>query len=268
VGDRRGSWCDFATGQYGDALDLVREALDRDMVGAISWSCRWLGIEDGEVAVPKRPASAPTSPKDDPNRWRHVWAKGEPIAATLAAKYLTGRGLAFDDPRGEVLRFHSRCARMKPGSETELERIPAMLALLCNITTGKPTGIVRTYLRDDGADRLRDAGGRRVTGKVRGSAVMLSPFDDVTLGLGVVEGVETGLAILQNGWAPIWAMTGAGNLAQFPVLNGIEALTVFADQDEPGLAAAKSIARRWRQAGREVSIVAPPQGDWCDEDAP
>ena len=94
---------------------------------------------------------------------------------------------------------------------------------------------------------------------------MLSPYEDVTLGLGVTEGVETGVSVLQTHWAPIWAMTGAGNLAGIPVLAGVEALTIFADQDEPGLAAAETAAQRWRQAARDAVTVPPPCGDWCDD---
>jgi hypothetical protein len=48
------------------------------------------------------------------------------------------------------------------------------------------------------------------------------------------------------------------------VLAGVEALTIAADADEPGQRAAETLADRWREAGRKVSIVAPPAGDWAD----
>jgi len=64
--------------------------------------------------------------------------------------------------------------------------------------------------------------------------------------------------------APVWCCGGAGNLAAFPVLNGIEALTIAADADEPGQTAAESVAARWREAGREAVTIAPPVGDWAD----
>ena len=40
----------------------------------------------------------------------------------------------------------------------------------------------------------------------------------------------------------------------------LEALTVFADCDTPGLTAANALVKRWRNAGREAEIVPPPQG--------
>jgi putative DNA primase/helicase len=63
---------------------------------------------------------------------------------------------------------------------------------------------------------------------------------------------------------PVWALGGAGNLSSFPVLSGIEALTVTADADEPGQRAAVAVADRWRRAGREAVIISPPVGDWAD----
>ena len=57
--------------------------------------------------------------------------------------------------------------------------------------------------------------------------------------------------------SPIWACMDAGNLAAFPVLNGLESLTVFADNDGSGAGqrAAAEVADRWLDAGREVLIV-------------
>ena len=39
---------------------------------------------------------------------------------------------------------------------------------------------------------------------------------------------------------------------------------VAADADEPGQKAAETVAARWREAGREAVIIAPPAGDWAD----
>src|SRR5205085_9707069 len=137
-------------------------------------------------------------------------------------------------------------------------------ALLSDVRTGEPCGIINVYLRSDGSDRLRDPKGKTSWGRVAGSAVMLSPFDEVTMGLTICEGLETGLALLLGNLAPVWCCAGAGNLANFPILSGIESLTVAADADEPGQKAAEAVAARWRDAGREAVIIAPPAGDWAD----
>ncbi len=70
-----------------------------------------------------------------------------------------------------------------------------------------------------------------------------------------------------TGWRPIWAACSAGAIARFPVLPGIESLTIFADADDKGagLEAAWNCAERWRAARREVTIQCPPAGtDWHD----
>jgi hypothetical protein len=32
------------------------------------------------------------------------------------------------------------------------------------------------------------------------------------------------------------------------------------------MGAAEALAQRWRGAGREIWIIAPPTGDWADDD--
>jgi DNA primase len=255
-------WADFAGGGGGDALDLVRAVLGLDMLDALIWARRWLGIDLGEATVRTRPASTSTTdPAPDPERWRGPWQTARPIAGTLAEVYLNARGLRFDDPAGDVLRFASLRARKNP--EDQLEYHPALLALLRDFRTGEACGIINIYLRQDGSDRLRDRKGKTNTGRSGGAAVMLSDFADVTMGLTICEGPETGIALLVRGLAPVWALGGAGNLGLFPLLGGIEALTIAADPGIPGQQNAAKVASRWRAAAREASIITPPAGDWA-----
>jgi putative DNA primase/helicase len=263
TGAKAGIWCDFSTGQKGDALDLVAAVLGLDMREALAWSRRWLGLDEGVAALPARPVLRQTAiePQLDPDRWRRPWSAARPIAGTLGETYLAGRGLRAADPAGRVLRFAPRRARKSP--EGQLEHHPALLAALNDFRTGEACGIINVFLRPNGGDRLRDSKGKTATGRTTGAAVMLSRFDDVTLGLTVCEGLETGVALLMTGLAPVWALGGAGNLAHFPVLAGVDALTIAADADPPGQVAAATVAGRWRDAGREAVIIAPPAGDWA-----
>jgi hypothetical protein len=262
-GQKQGIWSDFATGEAGDALDLVRASLGVDMTTAIAWARCWLGVDRGEAVIPRRRAPPSAAPEvlAEPERWRRPWQVARPIAQTLAAIYLAARRLHFDDPRGRLLRFAAARARQSPTDE--LEHHPALLCALADGRTGEQCGVINIYLRPDGRDRLRDRKGKTVTGRAKGAAVMLSEFDEPTSGLILCEGVETGIAIYQSGLRPIWACGGAGTLATFPVLGGISALTIAADADEPGQRAAKALAERWRLAGPETFIVAPPAGDWA-----
>ena len=51
----------------------------------------------------------------------------------------------------------------------------------------------------------------------------------------------------------------AGGIESFPVLPGIEAVTIFADADGVGIKAAQACSKRWLEAGCEAVIVPPPE---------
>lgn len=128
--------------------------------------------------------------------------------------------------------------------------IRAVVALMTDPVSNEPIGIHRTFLDADGAKLQRKMLGRQ-------GVVRLSPDEEVTMGLGITEGVEDGLAVLLSGWAPVWAATSAGAIARFPLLAGIEALTIFSDADSAGMQSAATCRDRWLSAGREVAIAAP-----------
>ena len=142
-----------------------------------------------------------------------------------------------------------------------------MIALMRHADTGQPCGVHRTALTPEG---------EKIDRAMLGSAgvIMLSKSSDVAAGLGIAEGVENALSVLVSGWAPIWAAGSAGAIAKFPLLGGIECLTIFADHDAPnertgkraGLAAADECAQRWSKAGREVFVRYPvaENADWND----
>jgi hypothetical protein len=138
---------------------------------------------------------------------------------------------------------------------------------VCDAQTNKPMTLHFTRLAADGRakagmeqDKLLLAGHRK-----QGGVIRLWPDEAVTRGLALAEGIESGLAAARL-HTPIWATVDAGNLAKFPVLDGVEALTIYADHDPAGLKAAKECARRWHAAGREVHIRAPraPGADAAD----
>ena len=177
------------------------------------------------------------------------------MSGTLAETYLRSRGLAW--PERAPLKFHPACPRGD-------ERLPAMVALMTDPVTAQPCGVHRTFLRADGGGKVEHGKDKMMIG--RAGIIRLVPDDEVTLGLGICEGIETALAIMQlAGWSPVWACGSAGAIAKFPVLAGIETLTIFPDLDDKGagINAAQECAERWRRAGKELVICRPPQGqDW------
>jgi hypothetical protein len=55
----------------------------------------------------------------------------------------------------------------------------------------------------------------------------------------------------------MWATGSTSIMGKFPVLSGIEALTIIADNDANGAGerAADEVAARWLEAGREARVI-------------
>ena len=201
-----------------------------------------------------------------------LWQEGRKIGGTAAETYLAGRNIALyqEAYAGHALRFHPACPFRLESSETI--RLPALVGLMRDIETNEATGIHRTALQPDGRGKasVRGLGNpKRMLGGARNAAVKLSPDENVHHGLHIAEGIETALAIIALGFRPMWACLSAGGIARFPVLGGIDALTIFADQDEneTGQRAAAECGQRWHDADREARIIAPPiVGDFADMD--
>jgi hypothetical protein len=202
--------------------------------------------------------------KPSDSRALEIWSAAVPIHGTIAETYLANRNIMSND----ALRFHPRCPfRLEDGSTAFL---PAMVGLFRDIVTDKPAGIHRTAIRPEGS-RKADIPGlgnpKKMLGPAKGAGIKLSPDDEVLEGLGICKGIETGLSIVGAGWRPIWALGSAGAVAAFPLLAGVESLTIFADRDLAGIKAARECQGRWLEAGRECRILAPPVDghDWNDE---
>jgi hypothetical protein len=270
AGPKRGAWHDHEAGCGGDPLGLVAHLRRMPMRDAYAWALTWVGEparhaypsqRQAPVAPPERPHGPSHEAADLRKRWsvdlaRTLWRDAVPGHAMLRA-YLGARGLTL--PEDAPLRFHPRAWRNAdygpPG--------PAMIAQMTLPETGEPCGAHVTYLRADGAGKAEGKRQKVMLGAV--GVIRLVLDEDVGAGLGLAEGIETALAVMQRaGWSPVWAATSAGAMDRFPVLPGIEALTIFADADGAGIKAARECGRRWAAAGREARLLAPPAGDWND----
>ena len=248
----RHHWHSFEADRGGDLLDLIRFATPAwELATALRWARHWLG------APVDRPLRANLTQRSHMRSVEkrlplHLWREARSARGTLVETYLRQRGLKLPDGSDEVLRFHPRCPRGEG-------RLPAMLGLMRGIVTDRPLGLHRTFLRSDGLAKAAVEPSKMMLGQARGAVLKLTPDPDVTMGLGLTEGIEDGLAVLQEGFAPVWACPSAGAIAAFPVLAGVETLTVFRDNDAPGAEAARTCVERWRNAGKEVRVVAPPR---------
>jgi putative DNA primase/helicase len=200
----------------------------------------------------KRPPPEPRPPGDLQAALR-LYGSCRPIEAdTPAARYLIARGCAL--PENDV-RWHPHlrhpCGHVGP----------ALVALVTDAVTCAPLTVHRTWIRADGSKaavkpcRLLWPGLPK-----RGGVIRLVEDAEVTLGLAIAEGLETALTTMRA-FRHCWSCIDAGNLGAFPVLAGIDALTIVEDHDPAGQAAARTCADRWLAAGGEVWIWrAPAEG--------
>jgi Toprim domain len=145
--------------------------------------------------------------------------------------------------------------------------MPCILGRFTDVLTNASRGLHRRVITPDVVPKTM------ALGPIGGAVVRLWPDEDVTHGLVIGEGVETVLAaatgIEHRGTLlqPAWACTVAGNVESFPVLAGVEALTILADADANGRGqrAVRRCAERWAANGCEVTILTPRElGDFND----
>ena len=179
-------------------------------------------------------------------RARAIWDGAGPAQGSLVETYLSSRGLSLDLVYNvhEVIRFHPRCP-WRDEAENRTIYVPAMIAAMRAIDGDTITAVHRTRLTPSG-----EKVDRRMLGIAAGAAIKLDADDAVTGGLAVGEGIESCLAARQLGFRPVWALASAGAVAAFPVLGGIEALTLLAENDPASDRAISQCAERWHAAGR------------------
>ncbi len=228
------------------------------------WTCFRCGWSGG-TGRPDRPAKVATRPKPKPkvdvSRYM-VQIECEcciPPPGGPTDLYFKGRGLPGVEGISGLLE-HPGLLHGPSG-----KRYPAMIGIVTDAVTLEPLTLHRTWITADGRkapvtpNRMLLKGGRK-----QGGVIRLVQNAEVTLGLGIAEGIETAVAAMAAGFRPVWSTVDAGNMADFPVLPGIECLTVFVDNDPAGIKAFEAVARRWREAGREVRKFLPAEGDVND----
>jgi hypothetical protein len=180
-----------------------------------------------------------------------LWNEARDPRGTVVATYLASRGLMLpDDITSDEIRFH-------PALKFNGRWVGGMVALFRDIRTNEACGIHRTFL--DGAGRKLD---RRMLGRARAAAIKLDADSVVALGLHIGEGIESCLAARLSGFRPAWALGSAGAIATFPILAGVEAITVLGEVNDGGAnqRASQACAARWVAARKEAFTVVPRTG--------
>lgn len=242
----------------GDPIALVRHVEGVGFVQAVGL------LLGGVSAPPSRPqregvVRASLSEEDGDRRRQTARRRfGEGRAELgLAGIYLQqARKLAgFDDLAGPVLRFHPRLPWRQ--DDGELTTVPALMSAMTDIVTGEVSAIIRVALTPEGRKIAR-----KTSGVARGAAVRLDRLGEDLTVLTVAEGVETGIAARMLGLPRVWAVGGTAGIANLPVISGVQRLNLCEENDENGASARAVTAcgTRWRDAGRDVTVIRPPAG--------
>src|SRR5262245_13890083 len=116
-----------------------------------------------------------------------IWRATIDLRSTPAWEYLQARGIvlgALPSRIHEVLRWHPRCRWGEGGT-----RLGCLVALWTDAKTGAPSAIHRRRIGAAG-EKIEQW---KALGPSKGCVIRLSPYETVTSGLVIGEGVETAL---------------------------------------------------------------------------
>jgi len=182
-----------------------------------------------------------------------------PLIGTLGAAYLRDvRKIdvtAIEDvlSRTDAVGWHSGVYFNEPCHALHGQRLGCIVGIMTDPVMAEPTGAIsRTYIAPD----LTKIGKAKTLGAPAG-VVRVSPDDEVLGGLFLAEGIETALSAMSIGLRPCWSTGSTSQLASFPTLSGVEALSIVVDHDANGAGekAARQVEARWLSAGKEVNLI-------------
>lgn len=245
-------WFDHAIGIGGDLLSLIQHVKSCDFPTALEIASEMLGGDYDIVApAPSKPRAAAVVPLTEHIRVLEIWRDARAAQGTIVETYLAARGVALPASCRDI-RFHPACPM-------EQQRYPAMVAAMRDIATNELRAVHRTFLLPDGSGKADIIKQKMMLGPTKGAAIKLSGDDEITDSLNISEGIETGLALIGFGFAPVWALGSAGAVRTLEPLPGISCLGIAVDNDEKGVgdAASRVCGDRWMDAGREVYQYRP-----------
>lgn len=253
-GKKAGNWTDYASGEFGDLIDLLHTNYGSTKFGETLKEARsFLRQSPSPAKIPNE-----TSPAIQANeriaQARRLFQYGKPTYRTLASAYLLGRDIKRFGP---ALRYHPTVfVRIGEDERYELEKLPALLAKITN-NDGHITGVARTFL-DPQTKALADIEDpKRVLGKLHGNAIRFGTGalkEDLIVGEGLENILSVGTALPKS---DIASCLTANHLGMFIPAKHIKRLWIARDNDKAGETAAQRLRDRLE-----------PEGLWCGDLVP
>ncbi|GLQ29114.1 DUF7146 domain-containing protein [Sulfitobacter pacificus] len=264
-GRKAGSWTDYATGEYGDLIDLLHERLGSVTLKETLREARsFLGeapcpVVSREAHRAERPDTA--SAKRIAQA-RKLFAAGKPVLGTLAATYLHGRGITR---LGPALRYHPRVfLRQGEDDADPPRRAPALLAKITD-NRGQVTGCARTYLDPSTGGLAEIESPKRILGQLHGHATRFwsgSPRTELIVGEGLENTLSVGTALPEFDLASCLTAT---HLSLFIPPPGIQHIWIARDNDKAGRIASKRLRNQLESLGIACGDLVPTMGDFNDD---
>ena len=259
-----GKWVDEATSEFGDLLDVIRESCGlvefRDVADEAR---RFLAMPRPQAQYPDA-SHQPAAARSSPEAARRLFAMSQPIAGTLAERYLAGRGILFA-ARECALRFHPGCY-YRDLVTGETQALPALIAAVADLD-GRITGVQRTWLDPASAGKAQVLDPWRSLGHLLGNGIWLGldPGAPVPV-MAAGEGFET-MASLRTVMSalPVAAATSANHLAGLILPPGCRHLYIAADADAAGRHGIERLSQRAGEAGIATFVLRPQLGDFNDD---
>jgi hypothetical protein len=286
-GPDKGMWCDHATGEGGNLVQLAALTAFRGDVGqAIAWLKSKLGLDDLDperlrkmrADVAERQAAEDEKAAAERERKRrnaqNIFLLAKPIGGTPVELYLRTRGIDLQRlgraPRS--LGFYPELYCGEAG-----RKLPAMVAAIVALD-GKFMAVHRTWLAPDGKGGWTKADleePKKVLGSFRGGCIRLwkgdsrrtlSELEDGS-DVWASEGIEDGLsAAIAKPEIRVVAGVTLGNLGEIQLPEQLGRLIIIGQRDTKPktLEALERAIGAQQERGREVWLTPPPAGGFKD----
>jgi hypothetical protein len=300
LAQRAGVWMDFATGEGGDAIDLVAAVLFRGCKrSALAWARSWLGLDGLDPnrlkitrqAVQEKHRQDESALTDAERSERaarlytgaKAWNGRDGIMGTPVETYLIGRGIAL---RTLGRRPGALAYSRQVWNPEKRAQLPAMLAAVQR--RARIVAVHRTFLAIQPDGRVTKAAvvnPKLSLGPVLGGVIPLARGDsrtrwadlwDAALNVDwqpteadrsvtLTEGIEDALSIaMADPSRRVVACISLANMGSADLPPCLTDVTIAADNDRPGSLAARHglprVVEALQKQGRTVRIARPPAG--------
>jgi hypothetical protein len=234
----------IADGKDGVVVKCHTGCAQGDVLAALRRLRLW---PDGREHDRARPSPASSAADQNREFARRIWGEAMQLSRSPGAAYLIARGITLTAPPS--LRWH-RGLKHAPTGLT----LPAMIAAL-QAPDRSTIAVQRTFLTLDGKQKAPFTQNKMTLGSMARGAVRLAAAGPE---LGIAEGTETGLAAMEIFGVPVWATLGAERLGKVELPADVARVVIFADNGEPGHAAAMKAVEAFTRQGRKVTLRFPP----------